>query len=139
MIMVKISVKIEESKVSSGNRLHEAVIAGANGLVYSSDRNNTAKENAADNLLRKLGKLPNGQVSKMTESEDNSEIDRFYNTFYELLNKYPEGDDFWREVAEASMGIDFLNEWKKVHPDTTISEEDATKMFQNFIDDRFDI
>lgn len=64
------------------------------------------------------------------------EIDDFYDTFYET--PYLGDDNHWIEVATASDGIDLLNDYKKSHPNTKITDEIATELCQNFISDRLD-
>lgn len=127
---------LDESKGTPKNRIKEAIIAGAGGLVYSSDRTSGAKEDAADALLRKLGKLP---MNESREHEpDEKEAEAFYKTFYDLLDIHPDGDPYWLESADSGDGIAFLKDWKKTHPNTTITEDDAVAYFENFINDRLD-
>ena len=118
-------------------KMTEALIAGANGLVYSSEKH-TAKENAADALLRKLGKLKEPGVLNEALDEDSKDIKEFYDTFYDILEAHPDEDvAYWNEAAPTD-GIDFLDTYKKTHPDTKITDEDAMLLYQNFISDRLD-
>lgn len=52
----------ESTNEKKTNKLTEAAIAGPNGLQFSNDRR-TAKHDAADALLRKIGKLPEDKNS----------------------------------------------------------------------------
>ncbi len=130
-------------EISKKEKLNEAVIAGANGLVYSSE-NRSAKHDAADALLRKIGKLkepaPLNESIETHSPDDNNEdeVNEFYNMFYDDLVDHPDGDPYWDEVATAEDGKRFLEEFKKIHPDTTITEEDAVRYYENFLGDRAD-
>ena len=66
--------------------------------------------------------------------EDDSEYKEFRDTFYDNVDL--DDIDFWLESASASDGIAYLKDWKKTHPDSKITEEEAERMYQEFINDR---
>ena len=66
------------------------------------------------------------------------DIKEFYDTFYDNLEAHPDEDvAYWNEAAPTD-GIDFLDTYKKTHPNTKITDEDAMLLYQNFISDRLD-